>query len=712
MINGNSVSPRGINYRVINYIIFNKHKKLYKYNMKTDIKNILYSLESLIDSEQESEICLEEIDNLEIYIYNLENSLETRIKAIELYYNKNKDNDNIVEIINKLVGMYIFSGTKALEIYINELCINSNLPLKYKLLLVDALITEIYTRDETSSPSTKSESKYKISKYGYDTLNKICHIFTTNESNDISTTIKINNIKILMKCDKYRNESIIYFTSILKNINIGIDFKYKSILSLENEKNLEDTKKIYLKELLYIFFSNIEDNTLDILRYKLLSGQCILQKKLYDNINEFKYICETILNISKNLDIDYNIRADSCDIILRLESSIKENDYEISIYKEFLKEARNNINLLGTNGNLNIKTIYDNAQNIHILELEESIVKGIEFLNNLYNEIKNKEYRNCDKNNFSSSGNECNFNYIVEKINEKLKETELYKYQHSINISLNRINIDRALYSKYNITLLGILIKLWIYIESRNVDEKQQLLLRLLQELIDMSETCSTGYAGRLINVLSGFSDFNFTISWEQQIISNFVGRMNARIRDIPIEWNNTKRLIIIVNSIISSDSVLENEILLKYCIKNKSENLITKFNVTFIENTTQLKINKNELKHEILKNFKFEDYPDYKLKLYNFLKELYVLPNQVEKYKLYIENKNKDEIMNILYDFQEKVLNELDVNVKDRSHFRIFTREIFLSITEELYNEFKDYICDEDYNLYIRKAILTYEGV
>jgi hypothetical protein len=655
------------------------NKKIYINIMKTDIKTILEPLDSLKESEEDSDISLEDIDKLETYIYNLENSLQTRKKAIELYYDKNKD--NIVEIINKLVGMYLFSGTKSLENYINELCLNSKLPLKYKILLVESLISEIYI---------ETESKYKISKYGYDTLNKLCDMFTSIENSDIPTLIKINNIKILMKCDKYRNESIKYFTSILKNNNIDIDFKYKSILSLENEKfNIDSTKNFYLKELLQIFFSNIiSEYTIDLYRYKLLSGQCILQKKLYDNINEFKYICESILNISKNLNIDYNIRAESCDIILRLESSIKENDYVFIIYKEFLKEARNNINLLGTNGNINIKTIYDNAQNIHILELEESIVKGIEFLTNLNNEIKNKESRNCDR-----VESNINFNYIVEKINEILKETELNKYQNSINISLNRIFIDRALYSKYNISLSGILIKLWIYIES--IAEKHQLKLRLLQELIDMSDTCSTGYAGRLINVLSGFNNFNFTISWEQQIISNFVGRMNARIRDIPIEWNNTKRLIIIVNSIISSNLNLEIEILQKYCNK----------------------LNSNDLIHNLIDTLK-NDKPvknsqEYKIELYKYLKGQHnVIINEVDKYNLYIENKNQDEIMNILYDFQEKVLNELDINVKDRSHFRIFTREIFLSITEELYNEFKDYISDEDYNLYIRKAILTYEGL
>ena len=56
---------------------------------------------------------------------------------------------------------------------------------------------------------------------------------------------------------------------------------------------------------------------------------------------------------------------------------------------------------------------------------------------------------------------------------------------------------------------------------------------RLLEELEEMSGTCSSGFASRLVNVISGFGDFKLTISWRDQIIANFTGRLNARARDI-----------------------------------------------------------------------------------------------------------------------------------------------------------------------------------
>ncbi len=48
-----------------------------------------------------------------------------------------------------------------------------------------------------------------------------------------------------------------------------------------------------------------------------------------------------------------------------------------------------------------------------------------------------------------------------------------------------------------------------------------------------MAGTCSSGYATRLINTISGFGDFNMRISWREQIISNLTGRLNAIIREM-----------------------------------------------------------------------------------------------------------------------------------------------------------------------------------
>jgi hypothetical protein len=89
--------------------------------------------------------------------------------------------------------------------------------------------------------------------------------------------------------------------------------------------------------------------------------------------------------------------------------------------------------------------------------------------------------------------------------------------------------MDRILY--FNNNLSNILVKLWSYIsKNENVEEMTK---RLIEELEDMSGTCSSGFLSRLINTISGFGEMNITISYEDQIISNFCGRLNAYAQKI-----------------------------------------------------------------------------------------------------------------------------------------------------------------------------------
>ena len=159
--------------------------------------------------------------------------------------------------------------------------------------------------------------------------------------------------------------------------------------------------------------------------------------------------------------------------------------------------------------------------------------------------------------------------------------------------------MDRALYGKFNCNLQTILMQVWMYI--REHEHKDEMKKRLIEELVDMAGKCSTGFAFRIINVLSGFSDFSIRISWEEQLCGNLVGRMNKYIRHIEDETYKTDIL---------------NEIIL-----NKHENL-----------------------HE-------------------------------------------------------------------RPNFFKFLREILPSLRHELWEEYKEYITDADFDLYFRKAMSKYEG-
>lgn len=102
--------------------------------------------------------------------------------------------------------------------------------------------------------------------------------------------------------------------------------------------------------------------------------------------------------------------------------------------------------------------------------------------------------------------------------------------------ALNRISVDTAKFSSYKVTIAEVLIHVWLKITRTKDDTKRALFeKRLIDELIDMGMeggSCSTGHAGRIVNVL--YDEAEIRISFESQILANIAGRMNARIRDVP----------------------------------------------------------------------------------------------------------------------------------------------------------------------------------
>ena len=106
------------------------------------------------------------------------------------------------------------------------------------------------------------------------------------------------------------------------------------------------------------------------------------------------------------------------------------------------------------------------------------------------------------------SGESCD-----SPVGENFCSTECEKFYYKnqkIKLSMQRIFMDRALYSKFNNSLLNILLKIYSYIQTRNDESiKEELYKRMIQELEEMSGTCSSGFASRLVNILSGHENFN-----------------------------------------------------------------------------------------------------------------------------------------------------------------------------------------------------------
>ena len=420
-------------------------------------------------------------------IFDLSIEDHIRIKLLEEYYLENKD--NTIEIISQLGGMYQFSGTKLLEKYLYCIACNSSISNFLKIESLKSLLSfiefeeDIHDDDEETFKQIKIESNNEIKNRNtlrqnkaYEALDIVCN----NLSNDteLSTPYKIDIIRMLMNNDVYNEKSLIYISKIIEDQNINCDYRYKVILSLEKYKH-------HVEKLLILFSEN-DDN--DIL-YRILSCQYLLQHFKYYNIENI------LLTFAENENTEYNLRADSADILLNLGS------------EQMKIKGREIITKLG-NISGKSKTIFDNAQNVHVKEIEKSVMTILEYLSNIPILKIDDEF--------------IDYEYVKNKITD-INNSE------NIIISLNRIYMDRILY--FNNNLSNILVKLWSYIsKNENVEEMTK---RLIEELEDMSGTCSSGFLSRLINTLSGFGEMNITISYEDQIISNFCGRLNAYAQKI-----------------------------------------------------------------------------------------------------------------------------------------------------------------------------------
>ena len=417
-------------------------------------------------------------ENLVTYINDLSLPCSIRLKALDMYYEK-EGNDNTIDIINKLTTMYGISGTKILREYLSEICQNSHISVLLKIISAMG----IYEYNETDD-------------LGYNCIN-----FVYSQINEtISTPYKIDLVKILMKNIKYREQTQKYFFDIITNSKLDINFIYKFILSLENNKKSEEEKnfKFFIFQgSKYIIFSDERPE-----RFRILSAQNLLQN--FSEImeqEEIEKIQSVLLSFAENKELEYNVRADATDIILKLGTP--ENKIR----------AQEIINILG-NENNKTDNIYNNMQNVHIKEVEDSVTQILESL---------------QKNRIMLVNNEnINISYVEKEITELAKDMDIEKI-NKIKLSLNRIKLDRSLYSRYNCRLEYIILQIWTYISNnKSVDEMKK---RLLEELVDMSGTCSSGFAARLVNTITGFGDFNISISWRDQIVSNLAGRLNARIR-------------------------------------------------------------------------------------------------------------------------------------------------------------------------------------
>lgn len=649
-------------------------------------------------------------DNLEENIMDMSRSLDNRIKALELFYYE--QGDNAIEIMRRLSSMYQLSGSKLIERFFYRICTDCLISSFLKLEVAKSLLDyEEYGDEDRAEEVIINNEERKI--LGYKAVNHVCQ-----DLSKMPTPCRVEAIFLLMKSHQFKDEADFYFKEFVRSDTIECEFRYMTILSLEKVSAEEMKEELYeyslngveavqkicdylkikmgkewrstfrrlsydeVKCLYLLAFSEKEVEKDWFIKsaqiaflfhqknpvyYRNLSSQYLLKKCSLDS-DETTKVETKVLEFADDTELDYNVRADSADILLRYGS-------------DAFKEAGRRVIMELALVNGTIRTVFENAQNVHTESVEESVAEILEFLNSLPIYKIDKE--------------PVDFNYVNAHIEKMLKqelekirkgrhpgescdspdgenfcspECEKFYYKNQkIKLSMQRIFMDRALYSKFNNSLLNILLKVYSYIQTRNDDDhviKFELYKRMLQELEEMSGTCSSGFASRLVNILSGHENFNIRISFEDQIISNFMGRLNAKAREIA-----------------NIDSIFRNE---------RAEDVVELW---------LLGDERVQLRKDIENEFKLE------------FEKRPVIKDVVKKFLL---EDREEKIENCIQIFSESVINEMMIKSSrygDRRNFSLFFRTYASKIREELAEEFKEFVSDTDFDLWFRRAIMSYDG-
>jgi hypothetical protein len=137
----------------------------------------------------------------------------------------------------------------------------------------------------------------------------------------------------------------------------------------------------------------------------------------------------------------------------------------------------------------NKKTVYSDSQNVHNTKINKSVLAAAQNICAKYNFFDNQAHKDV-----------C-FTQICINLAGK------YPY-----LNLNSLEYIRTSVATFGIgiSLQDVFLSLWLWIQEHHSNELEN---RLVEELKEMNNTCTTGHLARLMNVIQGFTnDENLSI--------------------------------------------------------------------------------------------------------------------------------------------------------------------------------------------------------
>jgi len=309
---------------------------------------------------------------------------------------------------------------------------------------------------------------------------------------------------------------------IIKNHDHNSEIRYKAItpfISKTGIKTIFNSSKLkipYEEEfcctLQTTFFNDVENDV----RYRILSGQHLLQMECVPSERK-REIVLALFVIADSTTFEENIRADALDVILRLGDTDEKIKSRICL-GELGLVADGTLRKI-----IKPKTIYDDSQNVHNESINDHVQK--------YLGIIVEESPKYPIQNFDTVKEEISV--CLRKIIPVTLENDKLSQRHAVYQSLARVAIDTATFTRNHVTVAEIISHVWSKIHYSNYDIAMVECLeqRMIDELIDMDGTCSSGHASRFVNVLS-IVEKTLKIGWDDQLKANVSGRMGVKIRE------------------------------------------------------------------------------------------------------------------------------------------------------------------------------------
>ena len=371
-------------------------------------------------------------------------------------------------ILSKISAMFDFSNTCIVNEYLLAICKIDTVPLLERLSTVTRLCM-----------STKN------TEVAYTLLAELCQEW--NEG--IPLVVYMEKVFLLVVHD--RKYSYI-FDRFLTNTTIDEQLRYAYVVKSKVMVNVEFFAEYMWKIL--------ELDTFGI-RFKIMCCSNLLSiDDIQLTTEQQRTILDQLCVLMDNSSLEMNLRADAADILLNCGD-------------EFYSRAKQTLINMGEHGLGILSTIYDNKQNAHFTNTEKNVRKIIQQLLDL--DVRPSETP-------------------MDEIKQYLYNSYFLTPRHSQDRERFEFSLFRITHQIGKIvegySLLTIFLLVYGYIEQSRYQKHME--IRLVEELIDMSETCTTGYYSRLLNALSGYGGFQFEIDWETQIQANLVGRLRACIRD------------------------------------------------------------------------------------------------------------------------------------------------------------------------------------